>query len=222
MKTTDSAQIEKIVLAGGCFWGIQHLMKKVHGVRRATAGYVNSQVKNPTYEEVCSGRTDAAEGVEIEYNATVVDLSKLIDFFLDSIDPTTKDRQGNDRGTQYRSGIYYTTDSQKRTALECLDRLQKKYDKPVVTEVLPLKNFYAAEDYHQDYLDKKPDGYCHISQATIRRAADVDILKSSAPTQATHADANYANEATHTAAHHQPYENDAVYPDTRYRNKPGE
>ena len=222
MKTTDSAHIEQIALGGGCFWGIQHLMKKLHGVRRATAGYANSQVDNPDYEQVCSGTTGAVEAVEVEYNATVVDLAKLLDFFLQSIDPTQKDCQGPDHGTQYRSGIYYTTDSQKRIALECIDRIQKKYSKPVVTEVLPLKNFYVAEAYHQDYLDKRPDGYCHIPRTTLRHVADVNILKSSAPTQATHSDANYANESTHAPAHNQPYENDAVYPDTRYRNKSGE
>ncbi|MCM1319618.1 MAG: peptide-methionine (S)-S-oxide reductase MsrA [Muribaculaceae bacterium] len=222
MKTTDSAVIEKIVFAGGCFWGTQHLLSQLHGVRRAIAGYANSEVASPTYEEVCTGKTNAAEAVEVEYNATVVDLTKLLDFFLSSIDPTTKDRQGNDKGTQYRSGIYYTTDTQKRLALVALDRLQKRFNKPLVVEVLPLKNFYKAEENHQDYLDKNPGGYCHIPRGLIAEARGHNILKPSAPTEATHADANYTNEATHPAAHHQPYENDAVYPDTKYPNKPGE
>ena len=222
MKTTDSAVIEKIVLAGGCFWGTQHLLAQLHGVRRAVAGYANSEVTNPSYKEVCTGNTNAAEAVEVEYNATVVDFSKLLDFFLSSIDPTTKDRQGNDKGTQYRSGIYYTTDTQKRLALEALDRLQKHFNKPIVVEVLPLKNFYPAEEDHQDYLDKNPGGYCHIPQGLMSEARHHNILKPEAPTEATHADANYANEATHLAAHRQPYSNDAVYPDTKYPNKPGE
>lgn len=222
MKTTDSAQVEKIVLAGGCFWGTQHLLSLLHGVRHTRVGFANSEVENPSYKEVCTGSTNAAEAVEVEYNATVVDLAKLLDFFLESIDPTAKDRQGNDRGTQYRTGIYYTTDSQKRTALEAIDRLQKKYEKPVVTEVLPLKNFYEAEAEHQDYLDKNPGGYCHVSRELMGRARHTDILKAGAPTQATHADADYANEAKHPAAHNRPYANDAVYPDTKYPNKPNE
>lgn len=222
MKTTDSAQVEKIAFAGGCFWGTQHLLKKLNGVRKAIAGYANSEIENPTYREVCTGRTGAAEAVEVEYNATVVDLNKLVDFFLLSIDPTTKDRQGNDSGTQYRSGIFYTTDSQKHTALEALKRLQKKYEKPLVVEVLPLKNFYPAETEHQDYLEKTPGGYCHVSRELMSQAAHHNILKASAPAEATHADANYTNEATHPAAKEEPYSNDAVYPDTKYRDKPGE
>lgn len=98
MKTTDSAQVEKIVLAGGCFWGTQRLLSLLHGVRRTRAGFANSEVENPTYKEVCTGTTGAVEAVEVEYNATVVDLPKLLDFFLKSIDPTAKDRQGNDPG----------------------------------------------------------------------------------------------------------------------------
>lgn len=222
MKTTDSAVVEKIVLAGGCFWGTQHLLSQLHGVRRATAGYANSEIENPTYKEVCTGKTNAAEAVEVEYNATVVDLAKLLNFFLRSIDPTTKNRQGNDVGTQYRSGIYYTTDSQKRIALDAIDFLQKHYNKPIVVEVLPLKNFFKAEEEHQDYLDKNPGGYCHISRELMAEARGHNILKPGAPTEATHADANYTNEKKHTAAHGQPYENDAVYPDTKYRNKPDE
>lgn len=221
MKTTDSAQVEKIVLAGGCFWGIQHLLKSLHGIRSAVAGYVNSEIPNPTYDEVKSGKSGAAEAVEIEYNTTVVDLDKVLDFFMSAIDITAKDRQGNDVGSQYRSGIYYTTDTQKHKALEVIARLQKKTDKQIATEVRPLKNFTPAESEHQDYLEKNPDGYCHISAEMIRKAKSHNILKASAPTEATHADANYANEATHPAAHHQPYENDAVYPDTKYVNKPG-
>lgn len=192
MKTTDSAQVEKIVLAGGCFWGTQRLLSLLHGVRHTRVGYANSEVENPSYREVCTGRTGAAEAVEVEYNATVVDLARLLDFFFKSIDPTSKDRQGNDRGSQYRTGIYYTTDSQKRVALEALDRLQRSFGKPVVTEVLPLKNFSEAEDEHQDYLDRNPGGYCHVSRELIAVASHYDILKPGAPTEAAHADTAYA------------------------------
>ena len=221
MKTTDSAVIERIYLAGGCFWGIQHLLKQLHGLRSVTAGYVNSDVANPTYEMVKSGKTGAAEAVCVEYNATVVDLEKLLTFFLESIDLTTKDAQGPDHGTQYRSGIYYTTDSQKEVAYRLLHKMQEKEKHAIVTELLPEKNFTPAEDFHQDYLDKTPDGYCHISKGRVEAARGHNILKPGAPTDAAHGDANYANEAKHAPAHGQPYENDAVYPDTRYVNTPG-
>ena len=197
MKTTDSAQVKKIVLAGGCFWGTQHLLSLLSGLRRTRVGFVNSNVKNPTYKDVCTGDTGAAEGVEVEYNATVVDLPRLLDFFLQSIDPTSKDRQGEDRGTQYRTGIYYTTDTQKHDALEAIERLRKRYDKPIVTEVLPLRNFYEAEPAHQDYLDRNPGGYCHISRELMARARHTHILKPEAPEDALHADVNFANELEH-------------------------
>ena len=158
---------------------------------------MNSNVKNPTYKDVCTGDTGAAEGVEVEYNATVVDLPRLLDFFLQSIDPTSKDRQGEDRGTQYRTGIYYTTDTQKHDALEAIERLRKRYDKPIVTEVLPLRNFYEAEPEHQDYLDRNPGGYCHISRELMARARHTHILKPEAPEDALHADVNFANELEH-------------------------
>ena len=221
MKTTDSAVIERIYLAGGCFWGIQHLLKQLKGLRSVTAGYVNSDVKDPTYAQVKTGNTGAAEAVCVEYNATVVDLEKLLTFFLESIDLTTKDAQGPDHGNQYRSGIYYTTDAQKGVAYRLLHRMEKQTTGHVVTELLPEKNFTPAEEYHQDYLDKTEGGYCHISKGRMQEARGYNILKPGAPTDATHADANYTNENKHGAAHHEPYENDAVYPDTRYANKPG-
>lgn len=218
MKTTDSARVEQICLAGGCFWGIQHLFKQLHGVRAAKAGYANSEINNPTYEEVKTGHTGAAEAVMVEYNATVVDLAKLLNVFMSVIDPTSLNRQGADMGTQYRTGIYYTTGSQKDTALKVLDEVQRHLGKKTVVEVLPLKNFFPAEDYHQDYLDKTPGGYCHISKADMEAARHAHILKAEAPTQAAHSDADYANEATHAPAHGQPYENGAKYPDTHYPN----
>ena len=220
MKTTDSALLERIYFAGGCFWGTQHLLKALHGIRRTQAGYINSNIENPSYEEVKTGSTGAAEAVMAEYNATVVDLHKLIQFFLRSIDPIAINRQGNDIGTQYRTGIYYTTDSQKQIAIQELDRLQKHYNKPLTVEVLPMKNFYPAEDYHQDYLSTNPGGYCHISRELIAEAKKHHILKPEARDDADHADANYANEATHPAARNSTYENNALYPDTHYPDKP--
>lgn len=222
MKTTDSAQVERIYFAGGCFWGTQHLLKSLHGIRSAVCGYANSLVKDPSYDEVKTGSTGAVEAVMAEYNATVVDLRRLIAFFLRSIDPIAVNRQGNDVGTQYRTGIYYTTDAQKEAARKEIERLQKHYDKPVAVEVLPLKNFTPAEEVHQDYLEKNPGGYCHLSRELMAEAHSYDILKPQAPADADHADADYADEAAHPAAGGCLYENDALYPDTHYRNKPGE
>lgn len=157
-----SHETEKIYFAGGCFWGTEHFMKQVDGVESTEVGYANSKVPNPTYREVCTGNTDAAETVMVEYDKDTTDLAWLIKLYFMTIDPTSVNRQGNDRGTQYRTGIYYTDDAQKAVAERELAKLAAEYGKPLAVEVMPLKNFYKAEDYHQDYLDKNPDGYCHL------------------------------------------------------------
>lgn len=187
----DTVNSEKIVLAGGCFWGTDHLLKHLRGVLETHAGYANSNVANPTYKEVCTGETGAAEAVEVTYNATTVDLSKLLKLYFRTIDPTSRDRQGNDRGTQYRTGIYYTSDYQKEVALDVVKEEQKKYNKEIAVEVLPLKNFYRAEEEHQDYLEKNPGGYCHIPQEVMRLGRDVSILKAGVKTKAEDADTDY-------------------------------
>lgn len=153
---------KKIYLAGGCFWGTEHLFSLVQGVTHTEVGYANSRVPYPTYEMVCSGSTGAAETVEVEYDDTLVSLTELLTIYFKSIDPTTLNRQGNDRGTQYRTGIYYT-DPQDLPIIEAyVAAVQRRCLVPVMVEVLPLENFYPAELYHQDYLDKNPGGYCHI------------------------------------------------------------
>ncbi len=188
MDTINSA---RIVLAGGCFWGTQHLFRNLRGELKTQAGYVNSEVANPTYKEVCTGRTGAAEGVEITYNATTVDLDKLLDLYFESIDPTSVDRQGNDRGPQYRTGIYYTSDSQRTTALKAVGQQLKKGYSKIVVEVLPMKNFYPAEPEHQDYLFRNPDGYCHISPHLLEKARHTSILKEEVKTKAENADTDF-------------------------------
>ena len=161
-----------IYLAGGCFWGTEHFMKMVHGVVDAEVGYANSNVPNPTYREVCTGRTGAAETVAVEYNPDEVSLPFLLNLYYQTIDPTSLNKQGNDRGTQYRTGIYYTDPSELPVIEKSLAQLQTKYSKPLAIEVGPLKNFYPAEDYHQDYLDNNPGGYCHISPGLFRLAKE--------------------------------------------------
>lgn len=173
--------VKTIYLAGGCFWGTEHFMKMVHGVKDAEVGYANSSVPHPTYQEVCSGKTGAAETVRVVYDPDEVSLPFLLDLYFLTIDPTSLNRQGNDRGTQYRTGIYYT-DPQDRPVIEkSLSRLQAHYDVPLAIETGALENFYEAEGYHQDYLDKNPGGYCHINPSLFRmarEARDTTVKKS--------------------------------------------
>lgn len=153
---------KEIWLAGGCFWGVEAYFARVHGVAATTVGYANGQTKNPTYEQVCSGITGHAETVHVEYHPQLVSLSQLLHHFFQIIDPTALNRRGNDRGTQYRSGIYYRDPEDLPVIRSVLAEVQQEYQNPVVTEVLPLANFYPAEDYHQNYLEKNPEGYCHV------------------------------------------------------------
>lgn len=159
-----------IYLAGGCFWGTEHLFSLVGGVTATTVGYANSRVPNPTYKEVCSGETGAAETVKVEYDDELVGLNDLLMLYFRSIDPLAVNRQGGDRGTQYRTGIYYTDQADKPVIEAALDALQRRHKEPLAIEWGLLENFYPAEDYHQDYLDKNPGGYCHVDPALFREA----------------------------------------------------
>ncbi len=157
--------MKTIYLAGGCFWGTAHLMSLIPGVVKATAGYANSIIPDPTYQQVCTGLTHAAETVKVDYDADQVGLSTLLRIYFKSIDPLSLNRQGNDTGTQYRTGIYYT-DSADIPVIEAeLATLQRRHREPLAVEFGALKNFYPAEDYHQDYLVKNPGGYCHVNPA---------------------------------------------------------
>ena len=172
INNVKNMDIKTIYLAGGCFWGTEHFMKMIHGVVDAEVGYANSIIPDPTYREVCSGKTGAAETVQVDYNPTEVSLPFLLNLYYQTIDPTSLNRQGNDRGTQYRTGIYYTDPSELPVIEKSLAELQKHYSRPLAIEVMPLKNFYPAEDYHQDYLDNNPGGYCHISPGLFRMARE--------------------------------------------------
>jgi peptide-methionine (S)-S-oxide reductase len=152
--------LKKIVLGGGCFWGLQELLRKQHGVVKTSAGYAGGKVKSPTYKN----HEGHAEAVEIGYDTKKTSLKKLLDFFFQIHDPTTLNRQGNDRGTSYRSVIFYGNDEEKKEAEDFIDIVNKsgRWKNPVVTNLEPLKKFYPAEEYHQNYLQKNPDGYtCH-------------------------------------------------------------
>lgn len=169
MKDT-AANYDTVYFAGGCFWGTQHLFKQVPGVVETVAGYANSRVEDPSYEAVCTGKTGAAETVKVLYNPLQVTLSHLLELYFKSVDPTTLDRQGNDIGTQYRTGVYYDNAADIPLINSAIKKLQLSYKAPIVIEVEPIRNFYPAEDYHQDYLDNNPRGYCHVSPALFEEA----------------------------------------------------
>lgn len=152
-----------IVLAGGCFWGTEAYMKKLPGVLGTQVGYANSQVENPSYQQVCTGATHAAEAVKVTYDPQVISLPLLLEAYFQTIDPTSLNQQGNDRGTQYRTGIYWTDPQDEAVITSELLKLWRRIGKPLRVEVQPLINFYPAEDYHQGYLDANSQGYCHVN-----------------------------------------------------------
>jgi peptide-methionine (S)-S-oxide reductase len=157
------SQFDTATLAGGCFWCTEAIFTRLKGVTSVVSGYAASKVENPSYKEVCTGRTGAAEAIQITYDPSVIPYDRLLEIFWHVHDPTTLNRQGNDVGTQYRSAIYYHNDEQQRIALASKEALEKSgsYKKPVVTEIAPFTNFYPAEDYHKDYYDNnRSQPYC--------------------------------------------------------------
>ena len=155
--------MKEIVLAGGCFWGVEEYMSRIEGVVETKVGYANGFKENPTYEEVCSGTTGHAEACYILFDESIISLEKLLFRFWKIIEPTWLNRQGGDIGHQYRTGIYYIDEKDIPIIESTLAIEQEKYDKPIVTEVKQLTSFYKAEEYHQKYLKKNPNGYCHIN-----------------------------------------------------------
>ncbi|WEV52536.1 peptide-methionine (S)-S-oxide reductase MsrA [Bifidobacterium sp. ESL0704] len=153
--------------AGGCFWGVERYFQGVDGVTATQVGYAQSRKENPSYEEVCSGATDAAETVRVDYDTKRVTLRTLTLLFLDVIDPFSVDRQGNDTGRQYRTAMFYLDEVQKAIYDKALQQLVTREGREAAVIVEPLRNFYPAEGYHQDYLDKNPGGYCHIPVAKL-------------------------------------------------------
>lgn len=172
IENDNNMNLKTIYLAGGCFWGTEHFFQLVPGIRETEVGYANSNVADPSYKEVCTGRTGAAETVKVVYDSDSITLPYLLSLYFRTIDPTTLNRQGNDVGTQYRTGIYYTDPEELPMIKRAVDKLQQLYSKPLAIEVEPLRNFYPAEDYHQDYLINNPRGYCHIDPSLFRMARD--------------------------------------------------
>lgn len=154
--------MKEIVLAGGCFWGVEEYFSRIPGVQSTKVGYANGTVQNPSYELVCSGTTNHAEAVYIKYDQYTLSLEKLLDSYWQIVDPTVMNKQGPDIGTQYRTGIYHIDDQDIDIIQNSLALEQNRYTNPIVTETTKLTNFFDAEEYHQRYLKKNPTGYCHI------------------------------------------------------------
>jgi len=175
-----TSKTESIVLGGGCFWCLEASFELVPGVKNVVNGYAGGHTANPTYEQVCAHETGHAEVVRIEYDPAEVSLETLLNYFWMIHDPTSLNRQGNDEGPQYRSIILYANDAQKEAALKSKEAAQAKYSDPITTEIVPLKAFYEAEEYHQDYFRKNPNqGYC---QYVVK--AKVDKMKKALKTAA--------------------------------------
>ncbi len=169
----SQSQLQDIWLAGGCFWGIEAYMDRVYGIAETTAGYANGTTENPKYEEI--GQSGHAETVHIRYDPERISLEGILSHYFQVIDPTQLNRQGNDSGTQYRTGIYYTNEQDRAVIEQFVAKEQEKYDKIIVTEVQSLQGFYLAESYHQDYLEKNPGGYCHIQlDSILDRAPEIN------------------------------------------------
>lgn len=161
--------MKTITFAGGCFWGVEAYFKLIDGVVSTKVGYANGHKENPTYEEVCRHATGHAEACQVTYDPEQLTLDALISYFWKIVDPTLVNRQGNDVGDQYRTGIYYTSADDLTTIQSSIEKEQKNYKQPIVTQVEPITHFWDAELYHQDYLDKNPHGYCHIPIAKYKK-----------------------------------------------------
>jgi peptide methionine sulfoxide reductase msrA/msrB len=156
---------ETAILAGGCFWGMEEIIRKIPGVIKTTVGYSGGTTADPSYEEVCTGSTGHAESIQVEFDSTRLSYENLLGYFFRMHDPTTLNRQHNDVGTQYRSAIFYTTEAQRKTAESIKAQWEKsgKFSRPITTEITAAGKFYPAEEYHQKYLAKHPGGYtCHV------------------------------------------------------------
>jgi peptide-methionine (S)-S-oxide reductase len=186
MNQNSKQPIDSCVLAGGCFWCLDAVYRQMNGIINVESGYSNGQIKNPTYKEVCSGRTGHAEVAKIYYNPTITSYQQILEVFWRIHNPTTINRQGNDIGTQYRSGIYYINDAQAEIAKASKQAVEQSglwaADGKVVTEILPLDNYWPAEDYHQDYFANNPENqYCvYVVSEKVEKFKKTfsDLLKS--------------------------------------------
>ena len=158
---------KNIYFAGGCFWGVEEYFSRIPGVHDVGSGYANGNTENPSYEDVVYRGSGHAETVHVQYDPDKVSLKTLLEHFFGIINPFSVNRQGPDIGTQYRTGVYYTDEADIETIQAVFDAEQSKHDKKVAVELLPLKHYFPAEEYHQKYLKKNPNGYCHIDLGSI-------------------------------------------------------
>jgi methionine-S-sulfoxide reductase len=168
--------MKSIVFAGGCFWGVQHYFKFVRGVVGSQVGYTHGVIQFPTYEQVCTGETKHTEAVKIIYDTNETHLLILLEHFFNIVDPTTLNQQAMDVGSQYRSGIYYFEEEDAKIINNYIDSIRNNYLNDIVVEVKPAADFWEAEDYHQDYLDKNPVGYCHLDVSKYLNVKKFDEL----------------------------------------------
>lgn len=170
--------MKEIYFAGGCFWGTEHYIGSFEGVTETMAGYANGDLASPTYQQVYTDRTGHVECVKVLYDSSITSLATLCRLFFRSIDPLSTNRQGNDCGTRYRTGIYWTDEADRAEVGKVYEEIQQAYGEPLAVETGPLKCFYPAEEYHQDYLIKNPEGYCHLSLSTLKLAREYsEILR---------------------------------------------
>jgi peptide-methionine (S)-S-oxide reductase len=162
--STTQGELQKAIFAAGCFWGVEETFRGLKGVKSTRVGYTGGRTQNPTYKDVCTDMTGHAEAVEVTYDPSEVSYDTLLNIFWENHDPTTMNRQGPDVGTQYRSGIFYTNDEQKKLAEVSKAALlaSGKFRRPIVTEIIPAVTFYPAEEYHQQYLAKRGLSHCAI------------------------------------------------------------
>ena len=177
---SPASATQKVTVGGGCFWCVEAVLQRVDGVKKIVSGYSGGHVPNPTYEQVCTKQTGHAEVVQVEFDPSKVKLGTVLDVFFASHDPTTLNQQGADKGPQYRSVIFYADDAQKKAAEAAKERAKKEWKDPIVTEISPLKEFYAAEDYHQNYynLNKNRNPYCSVVIAPkLRKLVEKGVIK---------------------------------------------
>ncbi len=160
--------MKKIVVAGGCFWGVEEYYRRLKGIVNTRVGYAQGLIKNPSYQEVCTGQTKHAEVCELEYDENVLPLEKVLEHLFRIVDPTSLNKQGHDVGTQYRVGVYFIDPKDEERIQAYYDKKASEYSKPLVMELEALREFYDAETYHQKYLVKNPGGYCHVNMKLIK------------------------------------------------------
>ena len=160
--------MKEIILAGGCFWGVEAYFQRLNGVEKTIVGYTDGKTENHSYKEVCSGETNHAEACKILYEEKIISLEKILEHFFRIIDPTSLNRQGHDIGTQYRTGVFYNNLEDKEIIEKFIENKKSEYSNPIVVDVKEEKRFWNAEEYHQNYLIKNPGGYCHVNLDIIK------------------------------------------------------